>query len=132
MLTGQQPAALSSTGESGQPPRPPTGTIVPRSMAIKQLRNASDAELLAHRPECCCGRCEAAPLARVGHIWRVATAWSGRLPRQAASGPVATVLAAQRRTAKAIVLQRASVACGARNMLWGNMFTGSSRKSDLV
>jgi hypothetical protein len=32
-------------------------------------------ELLAHPPECHCGRCEAAATARVGHIWRVASAW---------------------------------------------------------
>ena len=26
------------------------------------------AELLAHRPQCRCGRCEAAAVARVGHV----------------------------------------------------------------
>jgi hypothetical protein len=31
-------------------------------------------ELLDHPPACACGRCEAAAVARVGHIWRVATA----------------------------------------------------------
>jgi hypothetical protein len=33
------------------------------------------AELLAHPPECACGRCEAAAVAAVPHIWRVASAW---------------------------------------------------------
>jgi hypothetical protein len=33
------------------------------------------AELLAHAPECACGRCEAAATARIGHIWQVASAW---------------------------------------------------------
>ena len=32
-------------------------------------------EPLAHAPECACGRCEVAAVARMAHIWRVATAW---------------------------------------------------------
>jgi hypothetical protein len=35
------------------------------------------AELLAHPPECACGRCEAAATASIGHIWRVVTSWQG-------------------------------------------------------
>lgn len=34
-------------------------------------------ELLAHPPECACGRCEAAATVRVGHVWRIAAAWAG-------------------------------------------------------
>ena len=33
------------------------------------------AELLAHPPECRCGRGEAAAVARVGHIWQIVVAW---------------------------------------------------------
>jgi hypothetical protein len=31
--------------------------------------------LLAHPPECGCGRCEAAAIARVGDVWNIASGW---------------------------------------------------------
>jgi hypothetical protein len=46
------------------------------------------AELLAHPPECACGRCEAAATARVGHVYAVAIGFQNaiaknrRLPRR--------------------------------------------------
>jgi hypothetical protein len=31
--------------------------------------------LLTHPPECGCGRCEAAAIARVGDVWKIASGW---------------------------------------------------------
>jgi hypothetical protein len=31
--------------------------------------------LLTHPPECGCGRCEAAAIARVGEVWQIASGW---------------------------------------------------------
>jgi hypothetical protein len=45
----------------------------PVTMALVKRLHVT--ELLAHPPECECGRCEAAATAREGHIWRVASAW---------------------------------------------------------
>ena len=32
-------------------------------------------DLLTHPPECGCGRCEAAAIARVGDVWNIASGW---------------------------------------------------------
>ena len=32
-------------------------------------------DLLAHPPECGCGHCEAAAIARVGDVWNIASGW---------------------------------------------------------
>jgi hypothetical protein len=46
---------------------PVTGDLVKRIVG----------ELLAHPQDCACGRCEAAAIARAGHVWRIAAAWQG-------------------------------------------------------
>jgi hypothetical protein len=38
------------------------------------VRHVVDA-LLVHPPECDCGRCEAAAIARVGDVWNIASGW---------------------------------------------------------
>ena len=52
--------------------RPRGRPASPNTMAF--MKQKID-ELLAHPPECLCGRSEAAAVARVGHVWRMATAW---------------------------------------------------------
>ena len=37
------------------------------------------AELLAHKPGCRCGRCEAAAKVRAAHVYRIASAWQGAI-----------------------------------------------------
>jgi hypothetical protein len=39
------------------------------------------AELLAHPPECACGRCEAAATARVGHVYAVAIGFQNAIAK---------------------------------------------------
>jgi hypothetical protein len=44
-------------------------------------------ELLKHRTECECGRCEAAAIARIGDVCEIATSWQrvvAAVPRRAA------------------------------------------------
>jgi hypothetical protein len=47
-----------------------TGEAV--SMAL--IRRVVDG-LLTHPPECACGHCEAAAIARVGDVWNIASGW---------------------------------------------------------
>ena len=44
----------------------------PVTMAL--VRRVVDG-LLTHPPECGCGRCEAAAIARVGDVWNIASGW---------------------------------------------------------
>jgi hypothetical protein len=44
----------------------------PVTMAL--VRRVVDG-LLTHPPECGCGRCEAAAIARVGDVWNIASSW---------------------------------------------------------
>jgi hypothetical protein len=46
-------------------PRPPARPLVKQTVA----------ELLEHPPECACGKCEAAAVARPVHIYLIASAW---------------------------------------------------------
>ena len=47
-------------------------TGAPVTMAL--VRRVVD-DLLTHPPECGCGRCEAAAIARVGDVWTIASGW---------------------------------------------------------
>ena len=44
----------------------------PVTMAL--IRRVVD-DLLTHPPECDCGRCEAAAIARFGDVWNIASGW---------------------------------------------------------
>jgi hypothetical protein len=44
----------------------------PLTMAL--VRRVVD-DLLIHPPECGCGRCEAAAIARVADVWNIASCW---------------------------------------------------------
>jgi hypothetical protein len=43
-------------------------------VTVTLVRRVVD-DLLTHPPECGCGRCEAAAIARVGDVWNIASSW---------------------------------------------------------